>query len=106
MSRVVFAEASTTNPTAQDSEEEKGAIAESILNRVAILDGVIQLPAGYSAASLGWGPVGADLEQVLTADSPTKQYQSVDSATGDIVPGAYTNLYNALDGDWLIERLR
>ncbi len=44
--------------------KEREAIAMSILNRVAILNGRLRI-TGYTAASLDWGPVGASVRNVL-----------------------------------------
>ncbi len=99
LARVVYAESSATNPTSAYNLEEKGAIAVSILDRLGILDGTIPLPPGYPPPqSLGWGPVNANLEQVLTAPGP--QYASVNSATGDIQGSILARLQNELNSDW------
>lgn len=57
---------------------QKGTIAQSIPNRVHILDGSIPLPPD----GLGWGPKDAGLEDLLGASGP---YASSDPGIADIL---------------------
>jgi hypothetical protein len=76
---------------------EKAAIGASILDRVAILDGTITVPGVTTddLRYLGWGPVNANLQQVLSASG---QYATINSSTGNLTATYLSNLSSVLDG--------
>ena len=101
LARTVWAESDNgtyNSVNSADNRFEKGTIAQSILDRMWILDGAIPLPPGLTVANYSyWGPAGADLHQVLNPG----QYAAISGTTGDIknIGGLKTDLGYNYDAD-------
>jgi len=101
LARVVWAESDNgayNGFQTQNYFDEKAAVAVSIVNRVDILNNKILISNGRSGyvdpGTLGWGPVGASLSQVLNQPG---QYASVSG--GDINQAFRNSLDKVLNED-------